>query len=212
MLDDGAEGVNKGYGKLVVALNAAVAAEVGLGKDEPAEVGVVHVEVVQQERVLVNGTVSKDATEPVLHVVRLHVNPIEVALGEALGDGASIEIVQAAKAREHELIHVAVGHVRRETKVVVVSLVELADVGLHLLVSDFEGIPDVVEKGRETPELEEVASGGGAFREAIACVVSFPDGGVILVDGEANEKHVDAVGVVIAMLHEKRARVCLVLG
>ena len=56
---------NSGYGKLVVANNLGMPVEVGLGNDEPAEVRVVHEEVVQQERVLVDGAVAQGCHQPV---------------------------------------------------------------------------------------------------------------------------------------------------
>ena len=172
----------------------------------------VHEEVVHVARVSVDAAVQKDAMQLVPHEVRLHVHAVKVALGQALGDGAGVEVVEVAQAREREVLHVAIRHVGREPKGVIVALVELADVGLHLLGGNLEGVADVVEERGEPPVFEEVASRGGSVGQAVACVVGSADGRMVSVDGEPYEEHVGAVRVVVAMLHEKRAGVGFVLG
>ena len=187
-------------------------AEIRLRQDEAAEVRMVHEQVILACGVRMDSAIAQCGHQRFTQLVSTEIGSGEVALCQALGDGAGVQLVQIAQFGAHELFHAAVRHVGCETMLVVVVGEQLAHVGLHLLVRDLERVADVVEQGREPPEPEEVARGLRTFRQAVLFVVRCANAGVVAVHGQTDEEHVDAVRVVVAMLHEQRARVRLVLG
>ena len=69
---------------------------------------------------------------------------------------------------------------------------------------DFKRITDVVKQRRQTPMLEKVACGFFAVRKAVFAVVSRSKYRVVFVDDEPDQKHINAVRIVVSVFHQQR--------
>ena len=101
----------------------------------------------------------------------------------------------------HEVIQCSIGHKGAHSPVIPIHL----EVGGYLLEGKFEGVADVVKECRQSPEAQKAA--GGIVPAWAGAAVGLPIGLAGLVDGQAQGKNIDRVGVVVSVFHQQTAAV-----
>jgi len=141
-----AEGIQYRSGQLIEAIDLFMACKKSFGHHQPTEIGVIHIEIILFIRVFMNGTILECFTQAVLCIIRLNLGAAKIAFAKPFNNSSGVHVVQIVEPRNRKLIHIPVGYIGRETVIVVTTLIELADIRLHLLVCYLEWIADVVEK------------------------------------------------------------------
>ena len=141
-----AEGIQYRSGQLTIAINLLMARKKSFCHHQPAEIGMIHIEIILFIWIFVNGAIFERLAQAVLRIIWLYFGMAEITFAKSFNNRSGIHIIQIAETGNRKLIHIPVGYIGRETVIVVTTFIEFADIRLHLLVCDLERIADVVKK------------------------------------------------------------------